>query len=339
MNKILIVRLGALGDIIHVLPAVAALRETWPDARIDWLVDARHREVLDLVPVIDEAVALPSSFSARLRTIGELRRRRYEFAIDLQGLLKSAVLARAAGARRAVGFKAAELRERLAAVFYTETHDTSAATHVVWKNLMLVGAVGARDGVPRFPVRVPTSSVPAAARSMVGVGENAPLALLNPAAAWPNKRWPPERFGGVAAALRDRHGLPSIVVWGPGEERLAQAAAASSHGAAHVAPPTSIHDLVALTASAALVVSGDTGPLHIAVALGRPVVAIQGPTSPARNGPLDEDDAAVSRFDVCRCHHQRRCHAERWCLDDVTVGEVMEAIDRRLATVRPGGAV
>jgi heptosyltransferase-1 len=336
--RILIVRLGALGDIVHALPACAALRDTWPDATIDWLVDARHREILDLVPAIDECVCLPSTVSAQLGVVSELRQRRYDLAIDLQGLIKSAIFARASGAKRTAGFRAAQLRERAAALLYTETHDASPFPHVVLKNLALVRALGARGGDLRFALRIPSSSVTATVNAMPGFRDGVPYALLNPGAAWSNKRWPPERFGGVAAALRDRHGLPSLVAWGPGEERLAQAAVGSSRGAAQAAPPTSVHDLVALTANAALVVAGDTGPLHIAVALGRPVVAIHGPTSPARNGPLRDEDAAVSRFDACPCHHQRRCNAARWCLDDVTVDDVMGAIDRRLATLRPRGA-
>ena len=334
--RILIVRLGALGDIVHALPAAAALRDTWPESRIEWLVDARHRHILELVPVIDERVLLPVSIRAQLGVVSALRQRHYDVAVDLQGLIKSAMLARAAGARRTAGFRASQLREKPAGLFYTEAHGSADARHVVRKNLALVRALGARDGEPRFPLRVPSSPVTGAVSTFPGLGAGVPFALLIAGAAWPNKRWPPERFGGVAAALRDRHRLASVVVWGPGEERLAQAAVESSRGAAHAAPPTSIHDLVALTAEAALVVGGDTGPLHIGVALGRPVVAIHGPTSPVRNGPLTQDDAVVSRSDVCRCHHQRRCTADQWCLDDIGVEDVMNAIERRLA--RTNGA-
>jgi len=334
--RILIVRLGALGDIVHALPAVAALRDRWPDATIDWLVDARHRDILDLVSVVDERILLPSALAAQCRVVSELRRRRYDLAVDLQGLIKSALLARASGARRAVGFRADELRERPAAIFYTETHDTAHARHVVMKNLALVRALGANVAEVRFPLRVPSPPVAVPVDAIGGLRDG-PFALLNPGAAWPNKQWPPERFGGVAAALRDRYAMRSLVLWGPGEERLAHSAVLSSRGAAQAAPPTTVHDLVALTAAAALVVSGDTGPLHIAVALGRPVVAIHGPTSPARNGPLLDADTVVSKFEQCRCHHQRRCTADRWCLDDVAVEDVMIAIDRRLAGVRPRG--
>src|SRR5262249_29359052 len=132
-------------------------------------------------------------------------------------------------------------------------------------------------------------------------------ALLNPGAAWPNKQWPPARFGSIAAALHDRHGLRSVVLWGPGEIALAREVVAAASGAALLAEPSSIADLVALARGATVMVSGDTGPTHIASAVGTPVVGLYGPTRPARNGPLDAQDVSVSRHEICRCHHLRRC--------------------------------
>ncbi len=132
--------------------------------------------------------------------------------------------------------------------------------------------------------------------------------------------------------LRDRHGLASVVVWGPGEEeRLAREVVASARGAAMLAPPTTIADIVALTRGAALMVSGDTGPAHIASAVGTPLVGIYGPTRPARNGPLSARDITVSRDAVCRCHHLRRCTQDQMCLLDIPVEEVVDAVERRLA--------
>jgi heptosyltransferase-1 len=158
--------------------------------------------------------------------------------------------------------------------------------------------------------------------------------MVNPGAAWPNKRWHPERFGAVARAIRDRHALRSVVIWGPGERELADRVVAASHGAAFAAPPTSIADLFAISGAASLMVSGDTGPLHIAAAYGTPIVGVYGPTDPARNGPWSADDVCVSRFEACGCHHLRRCVRERWCLEEVHADEVIDAIDRRLAPAR-----
>jgi ADP-heptose:LPS heptosyltransferase len=156
-------------------------------------------------------------------------------------------------------------------------------------------------------------------------------ALLNPGAAWPNKRWPPARFGVVARTLRENHGLTSAVLWGPREEPLALEVVAASKGAAVLAPQTTIADLVALARGAALMVSGDTGPTHIAAAVGTPLVALFGPTRPQRNGPWSPRDIAVSRDAICQCHHLRRCRVRAMCLLDIQVGEVVDAVDRRLA--------
>lgn len=332
--RILIVRLTSLGDIIHAVPVAAALRERFPDARLDWVVDERHRDLLDLVPVVDRRVVLPtrslSAWRAVAATVRDLRERQYDVAIDLQGLLKSAVIARASGARRVIGFPSAHLRERTARPFYTETHDPAGATHVIAKNLALVAPLGVATQAYRFPIDAPASRVPAEVRRRLGLANDGPFALVNPGAAWPNKRWPPERFGAVAKLLRDRHGLASAVLWGPGEESLAREVAQASGGAAQVAPETSIADLVALGRAATLMVSGDTGPLHIAAAVGTPIVGIYGPTDPARNGPWASADVTVSRCDACCCHHRRRCRAPSWCIGEIAVEEVTAAVDARL---------
>ncbi|MGH9312716.1 MAG: glycosyltransferase family 9 protein, partial [Vicinamibacterales bacterium] len=327
MNRILIVRLGSLGDIVHALPAVAALRRAWPDARIDWLVDAQHRELLDLVPAIDDAVVLRApTLRGWLDVTRALRAQKYRVAIDLQGLLKSAVLARASGAPRVVGFSIWHLRERTARPFYSETAAPDEALHVVRKNLALVAALGVPAERLEFPLDARESPALADVRRVAGGG---PFALVNPGAAWPNKRWPPDRFGALAAILRHRFGLTPFVLWGPGEEPLARAVAGASNGTALVAPRTTISDLVELSRAASLMISGDTGPIHIAAAVGAPIVGLYGPTSPARNGPWAPADVCLSRFDACRCHHRRRCTARAWCLEDITVADVAAAVERR----------
>jgi lipopolysaccharide heptosyltransferase I len=336
MRRALIVRLGALGDIVHALPAVSALRTAWPDARLDWVVDRRHRELVDLVPIVDRRIVLDGRGGVRqvLAAIRELREIRYDVAVDFQGLLKSAVIARASGARRVVGFGLFHLRERGARPFYTEVAAPGAPGHVIRKNLALVAALGANSADLVFPIEPRRSTVPAALRARLG-DEHASFALLNPGAAWPNKRWPVDRFGALAREIAARQqGLRSAVAWGPGEEGLADAVVSSSGGSAVAVPPTTIADLIALVDAARVVVAGDTGPLHLAAARGTPVVGIYGPTDPARNGPWSTDDLCVSRSSRCGCHHKRRCRMREWCLDDVEVAEVAEAVDRRLSRSR-----
>jgi lipopolysaccharide heptosyltransferase I len=338
--RLLIVRLGALGDVVHAIPVAAALRRALPAASIDWLVSAKHREILDLVTVLDHRIAINDRGDAAgglsmWAAIGELRRARYDVVLDLQGLLKSALLARFAGARRVIGFSPRYARESFASRFYSEAHDPGRGglydpretRHVVEINLGLLTRLGIPGAPPEFPL-APVDSAPARWAAEQTRGR---YALLNPGAAWPNKRWPPERFAALAEALRVRHGLVSIVLWGPGEEPLAHGVAAASNGAALASPPTTIADIVALARGAAIMVSGDTGPTHIAAAVGTPLVGIFGPTRPSRNGPLAPHDLAVSRDEVCRCHHLRRCTQPRMCLLDIEAAEVIDAVDRRLA--------
>ena len=331
--NILIVRLGALGDIVHAIPAAAALRAAMPDARIDWLVDARHRALVDLVLGIDRIVSVGrSTLGGWVQAVRELRQASYDVALDLQGLLKSAVLARSSGAPRVIGFSIWHLREKTARPFYSESGNASQhgddAEHVIRKNLRLLQTVGVTDEQVRFPLADVDSPALASVRGAIG---DRPFALINPGAAWPNKRWPPERFGEIAAFLRDVRGFESIVLWGPGETVLAQAVVDASGGAASVAPPTTIADLLALSRAAALMISGDTGPIHIAAAAGLPVVAIFGPTNAARNGPWSAADVTISRYDQCGCHYDRRCHEAQWCLGSVSVAEVTAAIQQRLS--------
>jgi lipopolysaccharide heptosyltransferase I len=346
VKRVLIVRLGALGDIVHAVPVAAALRRAYPTVRIDWLVSAKHRDILDLVPVIDRRLVIndrsrTSGGAGLWAAVGELRRQRYDVAIDLQGLIKSAVLARSSGAARVIGFSSAYARESMARLFYTDAYDGGRGglfdpretRHVVAINLQVLGLLGLTPGPPEFPIdRVDSAAARRAADQTGGR-----YALLNPGAAWPNKRWPPDRFAQVASALRERHGLMSVVLWGPGEEALAQETVARSAGAAVTTPATSIADVVAIARSAAVMVSGDTGPTHIASAVGTPIVGIYGPTRPVRNGPMAPDDLWVSRDEVCQCHHLRRCKLDRMCLLDIEVAEVVSAVERRLAAGRGRG--
>jgi heptosyltransferase I len=331
----LIVRLGALGDIVHALPLAAGLREAHPNARIDWLVDTRHAAILDYVDGLTSVVHVDTRRwrgpTGLARVVPALRRRRYDVAIDAQGLLKSAALARVAGARHVIGFARPHLREPQAGWAYRETVAPT-GPHVLDKTRALARALGAPIDPLRFGLRPPPTPLVRATRVVMGIAPDAPFVVLNPGAAWPNKRWPEARFAELARAIHTRHGLPSLIVHGPQEGVLAAQITrlAGDPSVVGPAPPTNLGELLAYLAEASLVISGDTGPLHLAAALGRPVVGLFGPTDPARNGPWAAADVTVSRHAVCQCHHARRCEAARWCLDDVSVDEVAAAVARRI---------
>lgn len=343
--RLLVVRLTSLGDAVHAIPAVAALRRAFPAARIDWLVGGRCRELVELVTVVDRCLATPrllegAAFAVLLRA---LRAARYDAAIDFQGLLKSALLARVSGARRVIGFGRGQAREAAARLLYTETPDIGSPAHVIDKNLALAAAVGAARGPAEFPIACPPSAAVAQARAALELPEAGEFALLNPGAAWTSKCWPPARFGALASRLRRERGLQSVVAWGPGERGLAERVVAASEAAAVAAPPTRVADLVALSRAAAVVVAGDTGPLHVASAAGAPVVGLYGPSDPRRNGPWSEADIVVSRRGACRCRQGapagagvvvRRCVHTESCMSAISVDEVADAVTRRIGAAR-----
>lgn len=332
-RTVLIVRLGSLGDLVHVLPAAAALRDAWPEAQIDWLVEPSHAALLDLVPVLSNVRVLQGrSVAGWLATRRELRAEAYDLAIDFQGLVKSAALAWLSGARQVTGFDTAGLREPSARWFYTRQHAVGEGRHVVEKNLALARAVtGVAPGESpacRFPLQLQPSLAADQVRAYAG----GPFVLLNPGAAWPNKRWTPDRFGEVARRVRQQFGWPSVVLWGPGEHDLGGSIVRAAGDAALLAPETTLNDVLALASEARLMVSGDTGPVHLAGAVRCPIVALFGPTTPDRNGPWDDRDVSISRYGDCACHYQRACRRPaQWCLESIGVDDVMAAIARRVS--------
>ena len=340
--RILIVRLGALGDVVHAIPVVAALGRGFPDAFVDWAIDERYAPLLDLVPGLDRRVVLrtrgrtAAGWAALRRELGEVP---YDVALDVQGLGKSALVARLSGARRVVGFSTPFLREPWARWLHTESADPGRPRHVVDRNLGILSALGLADRDWRFPIRADAPPAVDAPRRSLDPPRGS--VLINPNAAWSTKRWPPARYGAVAAHVARAHGRPCVVIWGPGDEARAAAVVAASAGAARLAPPTDLVELAALLRAGALLVSGDTGPLHLAAALGTPVVGLYGPSDPARNGPWSPHDEVVSAFPDCACaarragtgrevHMVRRCRERTGCLDGVSVGQVCAAVDRRL---------
>ena len=199
----------------------------------------------------------------------------------------------------------------------------------------MLGLFGIADRRRRFPIAIPVSAACEPVVERVHRDGLRGYALINPGAAWPNKRWPPARFGEVAAALSERHRLLPVVLWGPGEQAIAAGVVGASRGTATVAPPTGIGDLLALARGARLMLSGDTGPLHLAAAVCAPMVALFGPTDPGRNGPWEAADISLSRYADCVCHYQRRCRRSRPCIEDISVEDVRAAVDRRLAIAEP----
>ena len=313
MEAILAVRLGAMGDVIHALAAVAAMRDAFPEARIGWAVEERWMELLcapsaapdsprsaakplvDVIHPLDAASwrAAPLSDETWGETVGALRglrAARYEAAIDFQGLMKSALVAQASGAPLRLGF--ADPKESAAKLFYTRAV-ARAGTHVVEMNLALALALTGQEAAPaRFELpRDPGAEAWCDAELRRRGAER--FLLLAPGGGWGAKRWPAARYGEAAHALAE-DGLRTLVNYGPGpsEEALAQEVASASGGAAQPLS-CSVSELIALTRRAQIFLGGDTGPMHLAAALGVPVVTIFGPTDPARNGPFGKRNVVL----------------------------------------------
>ena len=330
--RALVVRLSSIGDVIHTLPALAALSaHAW---EATWLVEPAARSLLEGHPLLQGVVALPSArgfgLLAARRALRELRSLRHDVALDFQGLWKSAAWARLSGAGRVLGFDGPWRREGLSAWLLTERADLSTdRPHVIDKNLALlkplgIEAVGSREfPLPPAAQRSPRVEEALLAREMLG------FAVLNPGGGWASKLWPPEGYAAVARGLRER-GLRALVTWGPGEERLAERVVAASQGAAEQCFPTTLLELAALFRKARLVVAADTGPLHLACAVGAPVVGIYGPTDPARNGPFSPRDLVVRRTPLCSPCHRRRCRTHEGVMRAIAAEEVLRTIDARL---------
>jgi lipopolysaccharide heptosyltransferase I len=303
VQKILIVRLGSMGDVIHALPAVAALRQAFPKATLGWVIEERWAELLCAVsasrsgaisaqrPLVDRVHAVdtfrwrrslfsPKSWREARAAIRELRDCAYDVAVDFQGAIRSAFIARLSRARFVYGM--AQPREKPAAMFYTNKIAVC-GEHVVEQGLSLAEVVSQKplqSGCTALPHDSATKEKIESWLRSQGIAR---FAILNPGAGWGAKQWPPERYAEVARELA-KDGMSSVVNFGPGEEALAREVETTSAGAAK-ALSCSVGELIALTRRASLFVSGDTGPMHLASALQIAVVALFGPTNPARNGP------------------------------------------------------
>jgi lipopolysaccharide heptosyltransferase I len=347
--RILIVKLSSIGDIVHTLPAVAAIRREFPDAEISWVVEARSAEIVRGNPLVDNVIEIDTRSTRGGKVIDEilpdmskqareLRRHKYDIAIDFQGLLKSAVIAKVSGAKRAFGFSRAGLREPASRFLLTGTVKTPKNIHVIRKNLHLAaGALGFEydDTTLEFPIATTAEHVAEANAIIEKTGKC--FAVLNPGGGWVTKLWHAEKFGQLADRIWQETGMISVVATGPNETELAEKVAASSMTGKLVLTEPGLKGIYELAKRAAVYIGGDTGPTHIAVAAGAPVVGLFGPTEWWRNGSLSPDDLCVERDDApCRIDcHRRTC--SKWICMATDVETVFAAVKERLGRVKAAG--
>jgi lipopolysaccharide heptosyltransferase I len=341
--RILIVKLGSIGDIVHTLPAVAAIRKALPDAEISWVVERSSSEILRDNPILDRLIVVDTKALRRGLVSGEtlraprqqlrqLRASAFDLALDFQGLLKSASIARLSGARRVFGFPRDSLREPASRLLLSKSIPISKNSHVIRKNLALAsGALGI--SVPDDPdnMECPIATNAAhEAEALNAIGSGSDYAILNPGGGWPTKLWSAERFGRLADELWSHHGLHSLVTHGPGEEALAETVLQASQSGKARAVNVSLKGFYELARRAQVYVGGDTGPTHLAIAAGAPIVGLFGPTEWWRNGSLRSADICVERVEIdCRTDcHRRAC--SKWICMDIEVERVFQAVSARL---------
>jgi heptosyltransferase-1 len=344
IERLLIVRLSAMGDVIHTLPAAQALRDAFPQATIGWLIEERWAELLcapgfrrrglrtpqrplvDWVHTVNLTGWRRSLFTMRnlqeIATVwNDVRGAQYDVVVDLQGAMRSALLAHWSGAP--VVYGSAEPRESPASLWYTR-RAIARGTHVIEQNLSVAQAI------TQTKIAVPRPELPRDPETEARIGQRLKengihnFAILNPGAGWGAKRWPAERYGIIAQKLAEL-GVRSILNFGPGEEDLVREAEAASEGAANAMRCT-LTELIALTRRAGLFIGGDTGPLHLAAALDVPTVAIFGPTDPARNGPYSRH-SVVLRNPASPTTHARRSQPDEGLLGISTEAVFAAACD------------
>ncbi len=339
MDKFLIIRLSSLGDIIHTLPAFSALREGYPGAEIRWLVEDKGKEILDLVPGLDDIFVLRSRTSRKglKETWSELRQLRKEvkdkeqISLDFQGLIKSAFFSYLSGAKVRLGFSRSNLKEPQARFFYTKKlHEVSEKDHVIQKNLKLLSMVGVDEKKIQFPLHIPDEYKETVSKKLQSLGyEGQKLIIMNVGAAWETKRW----FSGGWIELSkwiisEKSDFFPLLLWGNEiEKELAESINAET--SISIAPPLSLKEVLSLIQMSSLVISGDTFALQAACAFSIPVVGLFGPTNPERNGPFDPKDKVIFHEISCSYCYKRKCSSLE-CLKKITPEKVIELCSERM---------
>jgi len=319
------------------MPVLCALRNRFPDAHLAWVVEGRSGDLLDGHRALNTLIRIPRKWLKSPREVidlrRQLRRERFDVTIDIQGLTKSAVAARLAGAGCRIGFAGRDGRELSRCLNNCLVLPTS--RHVIDRNLELLKPLGIEHPRVEFQVPEATHAVRSVQRWLPPSDWEQPFAVVNPGAGWPSKVWPAQRFGQVARHLRAAHGMPVVVVWaGDGEHAMARDVVAASEGTARLAPATTLTELAAVLRRARLVVASDTGPLHLAVAVNTPSVGLFGPMPHERNGPYGSPHVAIQRCVIDGPSRQRR-QATDATMRAISVDDVRAACDRLLADKTP----
>ena len=334
LRSILIVRLTAMGDVIHGLPVASALRTQFPDATIAWAVEGRASELIEGHPDLDTVIRLPRRWWRSIAAVRSVRRQlramKFDVAVDLQCLTKSALIAWLSGAKRRLGVAGRNGRE-FSKLLNNELTDVR-ASHVVEHYLQILRPLGIESPDVVFKLPEKTGEARFARQALEQLQIDAPFAVLNPGAGWPSKLWPADHYGQVACHLWNTYSMRSVAVWcGAEERRLANQIANTSNGAAVLAPSTTMPQLAAISRRASLFVGSDTGPMHLAVAVGTPTISLHGPTLANWCGAYGDGNIRIQANYQDGSAHRRRT-ADNSAMRAIDVSKVASACDQ---LVRP----
>lgn len=331
-DRLLIVLLGAIGDVVCALPLAQRLRAGWPQTRVVWAVEPAAAPLLARHPAVHDVVVFRRDRGVRAfaEFLRDVRARRCEVALDLQRHAKSGATSLLSGARRRVGFHWRNSREgnRL---FNTESiAPVDPFTHKLTHFQRFADHLGVPPAPVRFGLAPSAEEAARAATLLAPLGER-PVAAVYVGTTWPSKHWMPGPTAAVCAGLRAR-GLGVALIGGPRDTRFAAAVVAAGAGElVDLVGRTGLRDVIAVMARAALAVGPDSGPMHIAAALGTPVVALFGPTTPLRTGPWGYEALVVQGDAPCAPCYQTRCPIGRLCMEAITPEQVLARVDRALA--------
>ena len=342
-ERFLIIRLGAIGDVVHALPLASAIKDARPDSHITWAVEPAPREVLLENSDIDEVLTvdtnawrrniLSSGFSAFRRDLDAVKNVGADVALDAQGLIKSGLLAWASKAPVRIGFEHRFCKEGMNVLFTTHhVFPPKNPHHVIEKNLSLLKPLGLpipRREKYRFPLHETQQEREQAEKYLESVGhiDGRSLLVIHPGGGWPTKRWAPARFAQLADHWNESDMGGVLLIWGPGEREMAEEVTSAMKTRPYVAPATNIREMMALIRRGGYFVGGDSGPMHLAAAMGVRCLTIMGPTEPVRNGPWGSGHLVLHHRLACSGCYARKC-PDIECLERVKIEEAVDGLNQ-----------
>ena len=340
-KSICILRLSSIGDVVHTLPVVDLLKERFPETKISWVAEKgmfpllRHHPNIDQLLLVDSrswqrGAFTPGVWKVVLSFLRYLRYQEFDIALDFQGLFKSALLARISGANRRIGMSRFDRKESWSSIFLNELgRQTVRKRHIIEKNVALLETLGVHhNNQPlNFHIHPEPEAIQYTERELQKI-EMDDFILVNLGGGWITKQWELDKFAQLIDAVYNDLHIPALVIWGPGEKHIADRIVQKCVSPAITSFSTNLSELIAITSKARLMISGDSGPLHLGSAMGIPVVGLYGPTDPLRNGPWNPHDSACTIHYECSPCYQRTCPIGIQCMKKMDVTPVLDAVKK-----------